>query len=160
MNKFMYYLREIFLSVSRGLMAYLQAAVKIAAMSFIILAVGLRLIGVEYWLFKALGIAIVDMIPVLGSGIIMVPWAVIHFFLGNSTWAWQLGLLYIILIVFRQFAEPIITGKSIGVRPLYTFLSTIVCMVLFGPIGAVLGAAAAIVIKSILDVRAYRGGEL
>lgn len=160
MNKFMYYLREIFLSVSRGLMAYLRAAVKIAAMSFIILAVGLRLIGVEYWLFKALGIAIVDMIPVLGSGIIMVPWAVIHFFLGNSTWAWQLGLLYIILIVFRQFAEPIITGKSIGVRPLYTFLSTIVCMVLFGPIGAVLGAVAAIVIKSILDVRAYRGGEL
>lgn len=160
MNKFIYYLREIFISVSHGLIAYLKAAIKIAALSFIILAIGLRLIGVEYWILKALGIAIVDMIPVLGSGIVMVPWAVVHFFLGNTTWAWQLGLLYVVLIVFRQFAEPIITGKSIGVRPLYTFLSTIICVIVFGPIGAVLGAVVAIVIKSVMDVKAYQEGRL
>lgn len=159
MEKITYYIRQILASVSRGLIAYLKASAKIAILSFVLLAVGLLLIGVDYWALKALGIAIVDIIPVLGSGIIMIPWAVVHFFLGNTTMAWQIGLLYVGVVVFRQFAEPIITGKSIGVRPLYTFLATVICMVLFGPLGAVLGAVAAIVIKSIMEVKAYRERE-
>ena len=82
----------------------------------------------------------------------MIPWAVIHLLLGNTPLAWQIGLLYIILVVVRQIAEPFITGKELGIRPLYTFLATVVCILLFGPIGAVLGAVVAVVIKAVLEV--------
>ena len=81
----------------------------------------------------------------------MIPWAVIHLLLGNTTLAWQIGLLYVILVTIRQIAEPFITGKEIGIRPLYTFLATVVCILLFGPIGAVLGAVVAVVIKAVLE---------
>ncbi|HJB23747.1 MAG TPA: AI-2E family transporter [Candidatus Jeotgalibaca pullicola] len=155
MEKFSYYMREIIHSVSEGLGNYLKATFKLAGIATIILAVGLWLVGVDFWFWKAIGIAFVDMIPILGSGIIMIPWALVHFFLGNTSWAWQIGLLYIVLVVFRQIAEPIITGRSIGVRPLYTFLSTIVCVLIFGPIGAVLGAVVAVVIKAITEVKAF-----
>jgi predicted PurR-regulated permease PerM len=88
----------------------------------------------------------------LGSGMVMIPWAIIHLLLGNTTLAWQIGLLYIILAIVRQVAEPFITGKEIGIRPLYTFAATVICILLFGPIGAVLGAVVAVVIKAVFDV--------
>ena len=149
-------IRKIMQAISKGLVGYLKATLKIAALNFIILVIGLMIIGVDFWFLKALGIAIVDTLPVLGSGIVMIPWAVTHLLLGNTTLAWQLGLLYIVIVVVRQIAEPIITGKSIGVRPLYTFISTIICMLIFGPIGAVLGAVIAVVIKSVIDVKYIR----
>lgn len=156
MNKFRYYFREITQSVTKGMFAYLKATLKLATLSFIILSIGLFVIGVDFWFLKALGIAIVDVFPILGSGMIMIPWAVIHLLLGNTTIAWKIGLLYIVMVVVRQVAEPIITGKSIGVRPIYTFLATVISILIFGPIGAVLGAVITIVLKSVLEVKSFQ----
>lgn len=142
--------------ISKKLLAYLKATFQLAILSFIILSMGLLLMGIDFWFLKAFVIALVDVIPVLGSGIVMVPWALIHLMLGNGTMAWQIGLLYIVVVATRQIAEPIITGKSIGVRPIYTFLATVVSVLIFGPIGAVWGAVIAIVIKAILEVRTFQ----
>ncbi|MDE1548335.1 AI-2E family transporter [Jeotgalibaca caeni] len=159
MEKFTYYLKQMIQSVSRGLWGYLVAALKLALLGFGILAAGLWIIGVDYWFLKAIGIAIVDIIPVLGSGIVMIPWALVHFFQGNTTLAWQIGLLFIVLVVVRQVAEPVLTGRAIGVRPIYTFLATIVCIMIFGPLGAVLGAVVAVVLKSIFSIQSFQKNE-
>lgn len=153
MNKWNYYLKEFIYAAGQGLKGFLIAQLKLSLLTFIILCVGFVIIGIEWWGIKALGIAIVDVIPILGSGIVMVPWAIIRFLMGDGDIAWKIALLYVILLVVRQFAEPYFTGKQIGVRPLYTFLSTLVCILLFGPIGAVLGAIVAILIKAALNVR-------
>ena len=147
-----YYIKEIINATGKGLKGYLISAIKLAAISFVLLCIGFLYFGIDFWFLKALGIAVFDLIPILGSGMVMIPWAVIHLLLGNTTLAWQIGLLYIILVVVRQIAEPFITGKELGIRPLYTFLATVVCILLFGPIGAVLGAVVAVVIKAILEV--------
>ena len=147
-----YYIKEIINATGKGLKGYLISAVKLAAISFVLLCIGFLYFGIDFWFLKALGIAVFDLIPILGSGMVMIPWAVIHLLLGNTTLAWQIGLLYIILVVVRQIAEPFITGKELGIRPLYTFLATVVCILLFGPIGAVLGAVVAVVIKAVLEV--------
>lgn len=156
MNKFSYYLNEISKSVSTGIMGYLKATLKLALLGFVILSVGLWSFHVSWWFIIAFLIAVIDIIPVVGSGIVMIPWALVQLLLGNTTLAWQLGILYIILVVVRQIAEPIFTGKAIGIHPLYTFLASIVCIIIFGPIGAVLGAIVAIVLKSIFEVRRYQ----
>lgn len=156
MNKFSYYLNEIAKSVSTGIMGYLKATLKLALLGFVILSVGLWSFHVNGWFIIAFLIAVIDIIPVVGSGIVMIPWALIQLLLGNTTLAWQLGILYIILVVVRQIGEPILTGKAIGINPLYTFLASVVCIIIFGPIGAVLGAIVAIVLKSIFEVRRYQ----
>lgn len=156
MNKFSYYLNEISKSVSTGIIGYLKATLKLALLGFVILSIGLWTFHVNWWFIIAFLIAVIDIIPVVGSGIVMIPWALVQLLLGNTTLAWQLGILYIILVVVRQIAEPIFTGKAIGIHPIYTFLSSIVCIIIFGPIGAVLGAVVAIVLKSIFEVRRYQ----
>ena len=147
-----YYIKEIINATGKGLKGYIISAIKLATISFVLLCLGFVYFGIDFWFLKALGIAVFDLIPILGSGMVMVPWAVIHLLLGNTTLAWQIGLLYIILVVVRQIAEPFITGKELGIRRLYTFLATVVCILLFGPIGAVLGAVVAVVIKAVLEV--------
>ena len=147
-----YYIKEIINATGKGLKGYIISAIKLATISFVLLCLGFVYFGIDFWFLKALGIAVFDLIPILGSGMVMIPWAVIHLLLGNTTLAWQIGLLYIILVDVRQIAEPFITGKELGIRPLYTFLATVVCILLFGPIGAVLGAVVAVVIKAILEV--------
>ncbi|MER2173058.1 MAG: AI-2E family transporter [Carnobacterium sp.] len=149
-------LKEILSQSVKGIKGYFKAALKLSALTFILLCIGFIIIGIDHWGLKALGIAIVDMVPILGSGIIMIPWALIYFFMGNTTMAWQLGLLYIVINVIRQVAEPFVTGREIGVRPLYTFISTIACILLFGPFGAILGALVAIVIKAVYEVKMVR----
>lgn len=118
---------------------------------FVLLCLGFVYFGIDFWFLKALGIAVFDLIPILGSGMVMGPLggdpsaARERRWLGKSSYC-------IILVVVRQIAEPFITGKELGIRPLYTFLATVVCILLFGPIGAVLGAVVAVVIKAVLEV--------
>lgn len=153
MDKWAYYLKEVLYATGKGIKGFLIAQVKLSVLTFVLLCIGFVVIGIDWWGLKALGIAIVDMIPVLGSGIIMLPWAIIRALMGDGDVAWKIAVLYVIVLLVRQFAEPYLTGKQIGVRPLYTFLSTIVCVLIFGPIGALLGAVVAIIIKSIFSVR-------
>lgn len=153
MNKWNYYLKEFVYAAGQGIKGFMIAQLKLSVLSFIILCVGFVIIGIEWWGIKALGIAIVDVVPILGSGLVMIPWAIIRLLMGDGEIAWKIALLYAILLIVRQFAEPYFTGKQIGVRPLYTFLSTLVCILLFGPIGAVLGAVVAILIKAALSLR-------
>ncbi|MBM6615814.1 AI-2E family transporter [Desemzia sp. RIT804] len=153
MDKWAYYLREVLYATGKGIKGFLIAQLKLSLLTFVLLCIGFVVIGIDWWGLKALGIAIVDMIPVLGSGIIMLPWAIIRALMGDGDVAWKTALLYAIILLVRQFAEPYLTGKQIGVRPLYTFLSTLVCILIFGPIGALLGAVVAIIIKAIFNVR-------
>ena len=153
MDKWAYYLREILYATGKGIKGFLIAQLKLSVLTFVLLCIGFVVIGIDWWAIKALGIAVVDIIPVLGSGIIMLPWAIIRALMGDGEVAWKIAVLYVIILLVRQFAEPYLTGKQIGVRPLYTFLSTIVCVLIFGPIGALLGAVVAIIIKAIFSVR-------
>lgn len=152
MNKWRYYFNELTKSISKGLAGYLKAIAKLALLGLVILSVGLWYFNIDWWFLKALTIAIIDLVPIVGSGLIMVPWALVHFFLGHTTLAIQLGLLYVVLVIVRQIAEPIITGREIGVRAVYTLLSTVVCGIIFGPLGAVFGAVVAIILKSVFEV--------
>ena len=77
MNKFNYYLHEISKSVSTGIIGYLKATLKLSLLGFIILSVGLWFFHVKWWFVIAFLIAVVDMLPVVGSGIVMIPWALI-----------------------------------------------------------------------------------
>lgn len=153
MDKWAYYLKEILYATGKGIKGFLIAQLKLSVLTFVLLCIGFVVIGIDWWAIKALGIAVVDMIPVLGSGIIMLPWAIIRALMGDGEVAWKIAVLYVIILLVRQFAEPYLTGKQIGVRPLYTFLSTVVCVLIFGPIGALLGAVVAIIIKAIFSVR-------
>ncbi|MCL2856361.1 MAG: sporulation integral membrane protein YtvI [Oscillospiraceae bacterium] len=104
----------------RTLGNYFVAYLKIMCVTFVELAVGLTILGVSGAPLIALGIAVFDFFPVLGTGGIMIPWIVLEILRGDFTLAIGLGVLYAIVSVVRGFIEPKIVGGQLGQHPLVT----------------------------------------
>ena len=83
-------------------------------------------------------IALVDILPVLGTGIILVPWAIYCIISGAPALAVGLSILYVITLVIRNFLEPKIVSQQIGINPLFTLISMFAGLKLFGGVGLVL----------------------
>lgn len=142
-----------------GIRSWFKAQIILFFVSMAILMIGLYLLDISFWGLKGFMIAFIDGLPLLGSGIIMIPWAIIKLLAGEGATALWLIVIYLILLISRQVLEPIIFGNSIGLKPLWTFLITIIGIIAFGPIGAIVGALAAIMIGVMLTIRDdYRRG--
>lgn len=146
MNNFLW---KVMKDTGKGIKGYVMAQLKLIGITFLILFIGLDMIDVAYPFLISLGISILDMIPVLGIGIVLVPWSIISFLMGNTDLATKIAILFVIAVILRQVLEPIIVGKHIGIRPVYTFITTLIGSIVLGPIGIILGPAIAIVIIAI-----------
>ena len=110
--------------------------------SLIILAVtfvGLLLIKPQYAIVMSLVIWFIDLIPILGSIIILAPWALYYFVSGDASTGSQLIFLAIVLMVIRSVVEPKVMGTQIGLKPLPTLISMFIGLKLFGLIGFFFG---------------------
>lgn len=112
---------------------------------------GLWLLRQPRALLLAFLIALFDLFPVVGAGLILLPWAVVT--LVGGAYAKGLGLLalWIIVIVLRQILEPRIVGRSVGLHPLVTLMSMFVGARLFGGIGLFGLPISCAIIKSLDD---------
>lgn len=135
-----------------ALVDYTKGLLKLSALTFLLYALGLNIIGISWWGLKAFLIAVVDFLPLIGSGIIMLPWALIRALTGSVEIGGQLALLYIIVTIIRFIAEPIIIGKSVGLHPILTFIITIGATIIFGPVGAIVAGFITVPIKVIWDI--------
>lgn len=113
----------------------LLSYVLIMLLSFVELSVGFLIMRIPYAMGIALLVAFIDILPVLGTGLVLIPWAVIAGFLGNIPIAVGMALLYVFMLVVRNIVEPRLVGKQIGLHPLVTLISMFVGMHLFGLIG-------------------------
>ena len=123
-NKLRIHVKE--LTVTLG--GYLKAEVILIVISFIEVLVGLyilKLVGfnIPYPLLAALGIGFVDDLPILGSGTVMIPWAVISAINGDISLAIALLILYVIVLIVRQLLEPRIVSGQIGIHPIFTLIA-------------------------------------
>jgi len=126
---------------------YIKAQLILMSLVTAISFLGLTIIGNQYAIFIGLGIGILDLLPILGAGAVLVPWAIISFINGNVQLGVSLLILYGVCMLTRQSLEPKIVGEQIGVHPLLTLMSLFIGLTLFGPIGIILGPFIAIAIK-------------
>lgn len=160
---------KVFSKLAEAGLAYFRSQLLIMAMVAIICVIGLVLIKNQYALLLGLGIALLDALPVIGSGMILIPWSIMMLFDGNIYAAAILITTYLICQIIREVLEPKLIGNRIGVKPLYTLISMYMGLKLFGVAGFILGPVALIIIITIVKViddketRAYtldKGTEL
>lgn len=107
----------------------------IMTITFVELSIGLSLLGIKNSIFIALTISVFDILPVLGTGGIMIPWTIITAVQGNYPMAMGLLIIYLIITVIRNILEPKIVGSQIGLHPILTLASMFAGAQLFGIIG-------------------------
>ncbi len=105
--------------------------------TFIELTVGFLILKLKYPYVLAGLISLIDLLPVLGTGTVLVPWSIICFTLGNTRLGISILILYLIIILVRNFAEPKIIGGQIGINPLFTLLSMFIGIKLLGFAGVI-----------------------
>jgi sporulation integral membrane protein YtvI len=107
----------------------------IISITFLELSIGFWIIGLPTpFLFGGL-IAIIDVLPILGTGAVLLPWSIISFITDNTRVGLGMLLLYIVITVVRQTIEPKIVGQQIGLHPIVTLLLMFVGAQLMGVLG-------------------------
>lgn len=115
-----------------SLFGWLKAQLKLIGITFFVLAVGFFILQISYAPLWALLIALVDALPVLGSGMVLVPWSLVCFLQEDA--ARGIGLLgiYVTAALLRSVLEPKLVGKQLGIDPLVTLAAMYAGFRLFG----------------------------
>ena len=152
MKKLTIHLKKIIKSLG----GYLRAQGILILISFIISVIGLYIINftifdIGYPLLIAIGIGFIDALPILGSGTVMVPWAIISSLNGNLKLGIAIIILWIIMSLVRQFIEPKIVSGNIGIHPIFTIGAMYTGFKLIGIIGMFIGPVVLIILKNIFE---------
>lgn len=107
-------------------------------------------------LVMSLIIWFIDLVPILGSIIILAPWAIFQFIMGDYVLGIQLSILAAVLLIIRRTVEPKVMGTHIGLSPLAALISLFIGLKLFGVIGIFLGPLAVIIFKSAINAGIIR----
>jgi len=144
------YYEMIVKDVGFVLFGYLKSQLILMFFTFIIASFGLGLLKVDNFIFKAFAISLIDALPIFGTAIILIPWALYNFLGGNIFIGTSLLVLYLVLTVFRQSIEPKIFSVNIGLYPLITLFSIYAGLKTIGVLGIFVGPILVIITKTLL----------
>ncbi len=119
--------------------------------TFAELSVGLTILRVPYSLLVAAIIEVVDILPVLGTGTVLIPWALISAILGDFRMFVGLALLYVFITVLRNFLEPKLVSRQIGLNPLVTLFFMYLGLQAMGLPGMLLFPVTVMILKQLQD---------
>lgn len=132
------------------LFGYLRAALIMMCITFTELFIGFNIINIRYALLLAFLIAIIDALPVLGAGGVLIPWSLYSFVTNDIKMGISILVLYLIVLVVRQMVEPKVVGHQIGVYPLLTLMAMYTGLQLIGFAGLIIGPITFVLIRNIL----------
>lgn len=114
------------------LFVVIRSYVIIMILTFTELSLLFTLFRIEAPVLKAAIIAVLDIMPILGTGGIMIPWAIISFVLGYTRLGVQLLVIYAVVTIIRNYVEPKIVGTQLGLHPIITLIGMFIGLRLFG----------------------------
>lgn len=142
--------KALFRGLKSGIGEYFKAQIKIMGIIILLCIAGLFLLGTPHFLLAGLALGLLDALPVLGTGTFLVPAALVLALRGSAAAAVGCIALYLVTSCVRQFLEPRLIGKKVGVSPLLVLLSVYLGLFLYGGAGFLLGPLSALVIYGIL----------
>lgn len=146
-EKYLPALKQIY----KNLGGWLKAQGKLMLVTWGIVAVGFWAYRLPFAPAWAALVALVDAIPILGTGTVLVPWALINFLQNDVLGAVILLCTYVAAAITRTILEPRLVGKQLGIDPLVTLFALYVGYRLWGFIGLLLAPVAATAVKSVIQ---------
>lgn len=133
----------------------LKGYILIMFITFCELTIGLLILRIPNAVLISVLIAVVDILPILGCGTVLIPWGIITLIKGNILLGIGILILYVAILIIRNVIEPKIIGNKVGIHPLITLLLIFIGLRLMGVIGMFVLPILAIVI-----INLYKTGKL
>ncbi len=123
--------------VAKAFSSYFKAQLHLMLISSLLITVCLWIIGKEYALLWGIICGLVDILPIFGTGTVLIPWAIISFIYGDMYSFTALLIIEGLEFLVRQLAEPKVISHHIGVHPILTLVSIYIGLRYFGIIGLI-----------------------
>ncbi len=147
--------RLIYNHMLRAVGGYFKAQFKIMIVIYIVIMIGLMIIGVNYAWLIGFGIAFLDMLPVFGTGTVLIPWAVIKIFSGNIATAVGMIVLYAVSLVVHQLIQPKLVGESVGLDPFTTLFFMFIGYKIKGVTGMIIAIPVGMILTTFYEAGAF-----
>lgn len=148
---------ERYLPLIKGLrgtvLGWFSAQCKLTLITAGLLFAGFWLLRIDHALLLSLVVALVDAFPILGTGMILVPWSLICFLQGQQARALGLLGLYAVIWLTRSVLEPKLLGKELGLDPLVTLIAVYAGLKLFGFVGMLLAPILAVTVVKLVQTK-------
>lgn len=138
-------------SIFSAVFKQIQAQILISITIMVALVIGFALFKIDYALILGIVIGFLDVLPIIGAGTFLIPWALFNLFAGNISLGLRLAVMYLVVVVIRQVIEPRIVGQKLGLYPLISMVSMYVGLRLLGFLGLILGPVIANICKVVLE---------
>lgn len=132
--------------------AFIRAQVIIMIVTIVICSLGFAIIKNPYFLILGIVVGLLDALPLIGLGIILIPWAIVYFLLGNVRKGLVIFIVYMLCYFAREILEPKLIGANIGMNPLVSLVCIYVGYKIFGLLGVFLGPVAYLIIVQLIDI--------
>ena len=138
--------------VLEKLSGYVRAYILLFLLTFGELLIGFSILRVHYPLLLAVVISILDILPILGVGTALIPWALAEILFAKDYYTGiGLFIMYVIITVVRQITEPKVVAGSLGLPPLLTLIAMYAGLKLFGFLGIIIAPFAVLVLRSVKE---------
>ena len=146
---------RIYAQIGKAVGGYFKAQFKIMGVIYVILTIGLIILDVKYAWLIAFGIAFLDMLPVFGTGTVLIPWAVIKLFSGNYGIAIGMVILYAVNLVVHQLIQPKLVGESVGMDPFATMVFMFIGYRIKGMLGMIIAIPVGMILINLYEAGAF-----
>lgn len=155
MRQFPERVQEIIINVKQNIFGtivkFLKAYSILMFVTFIQLSIGLTIFNIPNAITLAVIFSMLDVLPAIGVGGLLIPWSIIEFIKGNYDLAIGLLVIYGIISIVRSILEPKVIGKQIGLNPLITLTSMFLGAEILGFFGIFIFPIIATIIKYLND---------
>lgn len=128
---------------------FMKAQLILSLLTFVLAYIGLSVLRVDFSLIMAIIIVIVDILPILGTGSVLVPWAIYAFSQGQTNLGIGFVVLFLVITVVRRAVEPKIMSSNMGISPLAALISMFIGLKMVGIWGLFLGPAVVILFETL-----------
>lgn len=139
--------------MKNAIAGWLLAQCKLMGLTFAVLSLGFLLLRIPYALLWALAVSVVDAFPVLGTGTVLIPWALVCFLQNDGARAIGLTGIYVVISLTRSALEPKLVGHHLGLDPLVTLMALYAGYKLWGIGGMILAPLLAVTATQIVPER-------
>lgn len=136
---------EVMNNLRKSIFGFLRSQIIISSLTYILSLLGLLILDIKYAMAIALLIVIVDIMPILGTGSVLVPWGIYLIVTGDYFTGIGLFIMFLFITVFRRIIEPKILGDAVGIGALPALISLYVGLKIVGVIGVFLGPLVVII---------------
>ncbi|WAM31873.1 sporulation integral membrane protein YtvI [Caldicellulosiruptor naganoensis] len=149
-------LSSIAFKVINSVVDYAKSQIILSILMFLSGLIGLSIIKAPYFLVISLLLGLLSIIPIIGSGIILLPWIVGSFIAGNTSFGIKLLIVYLIILGLRELASIKIVASQVGISTFTTLISIYAGIEIFGAWGFIIGPLLVVFLKAIFETGAIK----